>query len=201
MENNPSALNQYIYLPLNFWTATNFYSYIEYVDACVTVRRQTVPSGMLPILVDHRYFYSTENYVGNYTCGMARNAVAHQLWKYGRNQFGVTECLQSLDKYISNPSVVGFFIEHAVLQSISIHGLKEIGIVKSPPRIRTFEGDVPNFKDTEDPILYIPLSFSFPAIDGVIIRLGSSEGKAYMFPIQVTIAKYHKDSEQCFWNQ
>jgi hypothetical protein len=112
----------------------------------------------------------------------------------------VTERLQSLEEYVGNQSVTGFFIEHAVLQTISTHGLKEIGIVNSPPPIITFEG-FPDFKDTEDPILYVPSSYFYPAIDGVILQLDHSKREAYMFPIQVTIAKSHKDSEKGFFNK
>ena len=168
--------DQYMHLP---WTATNFYSYCDYVDACI--RRRTVPAGTSASLIDHRYFYSEES-EGNYTCGIAREAVARQLWKYGRNRFGVTKRLQSLEEYVGNQSVTGFFIEHAVLQTISTHGPKEIGIVNSPPPIIIFEG-FPDFKDTEDPILYVPSSYFYPAIDGVILQLDHSKREAYMFPI------------------
>ena len=189
---NNSDWNQYMYLPLKFRTATNFYSYCNYVNACI--RRLTVPAGTSASLIDHRYFYSKE-FEGNYTCGIAREAVARQLWKCGHNRFGVTERLQSLENYVGNQSVTGFFIEHAVLQTISSNGLKEIGIVNSPPPIITFEG-FPDFKDTEDPILYVTSGYCYPAVDGVILQLEHSKREAYMFPIQVTIAKSHKDSEK-----
>jgi hypothetical protein len=81
---NNSDWNQYMHLPLNFRTATNFYSYCNYVDACI--RRRTVPAGTSASLIDHRYFYSNE-FEGNYTCGIVREAVARQLWKYGHNRF------------------------------------------------------------------------------------------------------------------
>jgi hypothetical protein len=82
----------------------------------------------------------------------------------------------------------------------STHGLKEIGIVNPPPPIISFEG-FQDFKDTEDPILYVPSSYYYPAIDGLIFQLDHLKREAYMFPIQVTIAKSHKVSEKGFFNK
>lgn len=74
-------------------------------------------------LIDHRFFYSTDGELGNYVCGVAREAVANQLRLHGITRFGNT-ALQSLDSYINNESVVGFFIEQAILQTIECRGLR-----------------------------------------------------------------------------
>jgi hypothetical protein len=90
---------------------------------------------MVPSAIDHRYFYSVSP-VGNYTCGVARDAVSSQLRFYGRNTFGVSEYLTSLDAYIP---VTGFFIENAVLETIASRGLNDEGIPGPMPTI-TFQG-------------------------------------------------------------
>jgi hypothetical protein len=113
------------------------------VDAYI--RRREVPNGTLLSAIDHRYFYSEAN-VGNYTCGVVRDAVSYQLRHYGRNTFGVSEYLTSLDEYIHNQSVTGFFIEQAVLETVASRGLKDEGIPGPMPTINfqgfpTFQAD------------------------------------------------------------
>ena len=49
--------------------------------------------------------------MGNYTCGIAREAAARMLRQFQMNDFGDANFLQALDHYIDNPSVTGFFIE------------------------------------------------------------------------------------------
>src|SRR5256885_5854596 len=105
---------------LNFKTLLTSRRYYKYVDACI--RRMPVPAGVRPELIDHRYFYEVGN-VGSYACGIARSAVASQLRLHGRNRFGNT-ALQSLNDYINNESVVGFFIEQVILQTIESRGLE-----------------------------------------------------------------------------
>jgi hypothetical protein len=92
---------------LNFKTPLTSRRYQRYVVACI--ERRPVPAGVRAELIDHRYFYKEKN-VGSYACGIAREAVTSQLRLHGRNRFGKT-ALRSLNDYISNESVVGFFIE------------------------------------------------------------------------------------------
>jgi hypothetical protein len=61
--------------------------YCRYVDACI--QRSPVPRGMRAELIDRRYFYEEES-VGDYACGIAREAIASQLRLYGRTRFGNT---------------------------------------------------------------------------------------------------------------
>ena len=87
---------------------------------------------MRPELIDHRYFYAvrrptsstTLEEVGNYACGIARDAVVKQLRKYGMNKFGDKDFLKALDEFIDNASVTGFFIEESVLSTISSRDLE-----------------------------------------------------------------------------
>ena len=89
--------------------------------------------GMSP-LIDHRYFYSVGG-AGNYTCGIVREAIACLLWGYGDNSFGVTQKLTSLEQYIDNQSVVRFFLECVILQTIQSNGLKVDGLSNAMPMI------------------------------------------------------------------
>ena len=150
---------------------------------------------MLPSAIDHRFFYSAAS-VGNYTCGVARDAVSSQLRLYGCNSFGVTEYLTSLDAYIHNPSVTGFFIEHAVLETIASCGLNDEGI-RRPMSTFTFQG-FPTFQMEKSLALYVPSNFNYHDVDGLVLKLDLKTKQAYMFPIQVT--KSHGDSERSFFN-
>jgi hypothetical protein len=78
----------------NFKTLLTSRRYCKYVDACL--RRCPVPAGVRPGLIDHRYFYA-EKSKGDYTCGIAREAVIGQLRHYGWNRFGNTALLSLND--------------------------------------------------------------------------------------------------------
>ncbi|OXV06005.1 hypothetical protein Egran_06227, partial [Elaphomyces granulatus] len=138
-------------------------TYCRSVDACI--RRREVPNGALPFAIDHRYFYSEAN-VGNYACGVARDAVSNQLRFDGCNTFGVSAYLTSLDAYIHNQSVTGFFIEQAVLETVASRGLKDEGIPGPMSKIN-FQG-FPTFETKRSLALYIPLSFNYRDIDSPI---------------------------------
>jgi len=181
---------------LNFKTLLTSRSYYNYVDACI--RRRPVPAGVRPELIDHRYFYELGN-KGSYACGIAREAVASQLRLHGKNRFGNT-ALQSLDDYINNESVVGFFIEQAILQTIEFRGLQTEPEISQPMTMIPFEY-FPVFNTSKELALYVPCDFNYRAIDGIILRLYTGTKKAILFPIQITIAKSHKKSEELFFNR
>jgi hypothetical protein len=186
---------------LNFKTLLTSRRYYDYVDACI--RRLPVPAGVSAELIDHRYFYEVGN-VGDYACGMAREAVASQLRLRGRSRFGNT-ALQSLNDYINNESVVGFFIEQAILHTIETRGLGTEPEISQPMRMIPFEYS-PTFDTSKKLALYVPCNFNYHAIDGIILRLDLSSGrngetkKAIVFPLQITIAKSHRNSEEQFFN-
>lgn len=165
---------------------------------------------MPPELIDHRYFYERRSTldnreeIGAYACGIARDAVVGQLREHGRNKFGDADFLKSLDEYIHNEAVTGFFIEENLLATISLNGL-EIGRNISKPMNMVMFCGYPTFTPTEEPILYCPIKFNFRAIDGIIARFDFSnksngkKGKCCIFPLQITIAKSHADSESEFF--
>ena len=114
--------------------------------------------------------YRDTNGRGNYTCGIARETAVRLLRFHGMNRFADTDFLSSLDEYITNPSVTGFFIEQATLSWIGCHGLSIPKNTSKPPTITMFEEDYPDGINTECGLtLYCPLKFNLRAIDGIII--------------------------------
>jgi SAP domain len=101
---------------------------------------------------------------------------------------------------IDNPSVTGFFIEQAILSSIASHGLKIHKEISKNMHTVMFSGSFPRFNMTErNPVLYCPINFNYRGIDGIIVRF--VEKKCFMFPLQITIAKSHSDSEEVFFRE
>ena len=136
-------------------------------------------------LIDNRFFFArAPDWIGEYACGIAREAASRQLRVYKMDKFGDTDFLISLNDYITNPSVTGFFIEQAVLSSIAANGLEISEQISKRMNTVMFKGDIPDFNRTEgDPVLYCPIDFNYRAIDGIIVRF--FEGKCYMFPLQI----------------
>ena len=193
-----------------------------------------IPRGSLgwPKLIDHRYFYhyhykpsdqDVAGYYGNYTCGLARNAVAAELLANEVN-FADMNFSRSLPDFINNPSAARFMIVYAVLSSIELNGLAIGATIQKPMDIIIFRGATPNFRKdiTNRPVLYRPhkFKFNFKGIDGVIVRIetrpklkGKGKGtqkrdaeekkrKLFMYPFQVTLAPdSHSDSRETFFNQ
>jgi hypothetical protein len=152
-------------------------------------------------LIDNRYFYSeAPDLIGKYTCGIAREAAVRQLRRFKVDKFGNTDFLTALNDYIDNPSVTGFFIEQAILSSIVSRGLNIQGEIYKKMDTVMFSGSFPKFDKTEGaPVLYCPINFNYRGIDGIIIRF--TEKKCFMFPLQITVAKSHSDSEEVFFRE
>ena len=138
---------------------------------------------------------------------MAREAVASELHSYGMNKAGFMDSLQSLDQFIDNRSVLGFFIEQAVLRTIQSRGLNVDGKISNSMDMITFDDDFPTLNVSKERALYVPTGFNYRAVDGIVLWLDTSKQKgeepkeALVYPIQVTIAESHSDSEKMFFNQ
>jgi hypothetical protein len=169
----------------------------EYVRACIS--GQPVMDDTPSHLIDNRYFYAkSPDFVGRYACGIAREAAARQLRRYKVDKFGDTDFLMALNAYIDNPSVTGFFIEQAILSSIASRGLQISQDLSKKMDTVVFSGSIPKFNTTKsDPVLYCPINYR--GVDGIIARF--AEGKCYMFPLQITVAKSHSNSEEIFFRE
>ena len=195
------------------------------MKACFS--RRVIPCGSpcWPKLIDHRYFYhqykrpdqDVADYYGNYTCGLARNAVAAELLASKVN-FADTDFLKPLSNFINNPSAARFMIEHAVVSSIGLKGLAIGATFQKPMDIILFQDATANFRKdiTDRPVLYRPYKSNSKGIDGVIVYIKTrpklkrkgkgkaeeEERKLFMCPFQVTLAPdSHSDSRETFFNR
>jgi hypothetical protein len=74
--------------------------------------------------------------------------------------------------------VTGFFIEHAVLETIASRGLDDEGIPGPMPTI-TFQG-FPAFQMERSLALYVPLNFNYRDVDGLVLQLNFATKQAEM---------------------
>jgi len=136
------------------------------MTACITNR---APPNLSLKYIDHRYFFSKDG-KAQYACGIAREAAARQLRDHKMTEFANLDSLNVLKEHIRNPSVTGFFIEQAVLSSIVARGLAVMNI-NQHVRQEMFVDDYPTFnKSLENWVLYCPMQFNYPAIDGILVR-------------------------------
>jgi hypothetical protein len=63
-----------------------------------------------------------------------------------------------------------------------------------------FHEAVPQLNRTEDyPVLYCPINYNYPGVDGIIVQFTGQ--KCFVYPLQITVAKSHSDSEEAFFRQ
>lgn len=169
-------------------------------------------AALFPELVDHRFFFDEFNekkrvHVANYTCGLARNAVATQLHVEKVN-LSNSNFWGSLLNHINNPCITGFIIEQAILSRISFDGLNVAGKdINTPMSMVSFSGSFPYFRTdiTEQPILYCPRKFNYRGIDAVIVRIEPSpitnfKQRLFIYPLQITLTDTHSDSHKTFFD-
>ena len=172
------------------------------MNACMT--HGYVLPGTPHEVVDHRYFFATRApsgaRIGAYTCGVAREALARGLRRYGRNALGdFYFLLRALPMFADNPSVTGFLIEQAVLSSIGNKGLDISEGINSPMETVMFGGDFPEIHTRKPLTLYCPLQCNLRAIDGLVVRF--TDQRCFMFPVQISIRKVTTDCEAWFFDQ
>ena len=99
--------------------------------------------------------------------------------------------------------------ETAVLRCIALAGLSiDKRLDKRMTEVVTFGSKVPIMTGLkfDQPVLYVPEAFNFPHIDAIIALatkpdVEGSSGNVYLYPIQITIAKTHKDSPGGFFSK
>ncbi|KIX01152.1 uncharacterized protein Z518_08877 [Rhinocladiella mackenziei CBS 650.93] len=185
--------------------------YCDYVKACIS--NEPVPLGWTGHieLIDHRYFYQRyqdHDYIGGYTCGIVRDAVANRLLELD-TKFIKINFLTSLSDFIDNRPVVGFMMEYAVLASIRSQGLKACGAGNEGMNFRFFtsQRDI-QFDIRDQPVLYRPRQINYETIDGMIgfvkIPKRTAKGekpKLFLFPLQITVAQNHLKPHQRFLDE
>ncbi|KIX10703.1 uncharacterized protein Z518_01787 [Rhinocladiella mackenziei CBS 650.93] len=175
--------------------------YCNYVRACV--RHEPVPDEWRQFLelIDHRYFYHDKNDIGQYTCGLVRDAITNKLLELGVTFIDIN-FLNSLPNFIHNRSVVEYAIEHAILASIRSQGLRvgewgskgmELSFFQTQPSIQSDIRDMP--------VLYRPRQTNYKTMDGMIAFIKDPQRTArrkkpilLLFPLRITAAKNHSNS-------
>ncbi|BCR84339.1 uncharacterized protein ACHE_11741S [Aspergillus chevalieri] len=60
--------------------------------------------------------------------------------------------------------------------------------------------DFPSYNLSHEKALYVPRTYNVPAIDAILLCLNNVDKKAELIPIQITIQKAHRISEEQFFN-
>jgi hypothetical protein len=153
-------------------------------------------------LYDKRFFYIDDDKVGHCTCGAALQSMTLLLRQYQFDDFDSQSWFTAVSNSSGNEVVQGFLAEQICLKRISRFGMKVLrpGLGNMP--CHTFQ-DQPNWDNllnTDSTFcLYIPNSYNYPAIDGVILLLDRKTKIAELFPIQITLSMFHKNSEKDFF--
>ena len=149
---------------------------------------------------DKRYFYF-EGQVGHAACGLARLTLLPIYREWQLSTIGDESWYHAI--LSTNPTVRGYLAEQVCLATIARKGLSKVSHdLGGPMRVEYFTG-IPfwaNFIQSGDTVrLYLPKAFNYPAIDAAILLLDRTRKKVWLFPIQVTLAQKHKDSETLFY--
>ena len=131
----------------------------------------------------------------NYTCGLARNAVARELHKNKVNLSDIDRC-----------AITGFIIEQAIISRISFSGLNIAGKgLDKSMSVVLFSGAFSFQTGVTEPTLYCPQRFNYPGINAIIVRIESNpiakRQKVFMYPLQITLTPgKHSDSHRKFFD-
>ena len=121
----------------------------------------------IPDYYDHRYFFVERN-IGNYVCGLARETIAPILFQHNSRFFLDLDWITAISKSSHNPSVLGFLVEQSCLAEISRSGLR-VGDVELKPEFTYTFDELPTYDLKHKVTLYIPSTFNFKAIDGMLL--------------------------------
>ncbi len=154
-------------------------------------------------LYDVRYFFF-EKTVGRWVCGMAFQSLLGQYRKFKQSLHdGLEEWYQAI-AISRNPSVLGYLVEHVSLAALERSGLANVDQKLGHRMEKEYFDGFPDFSklfnSTDATRLYLPTKFNFSDIDAAIVRLDRKTRQGFVYPIQVTIARSHKDSEAHFYS-
>ncbi|KAF8541845.1 hypothetical protein BDD12DRAFT_979387 [Trichophaea hybrida] len=154
-------------------------------------------------VIDNRYFYTTRQNIGHCTSGLVRDTMAAFLRKHAGGDTFLKQQWYNMIEYVGgNSSVLGFFVEQVVLSRIEKEGMTMDGI-KIPGMKSVGFRTLPKGPENTDgsPVLYIPDTYNYKAIDGVIIsaKIVNDLKVLEIMPMQITINQHHEDSEKSFF--
>jgi len=173
--------------------------YLPTLVSCLTASSVSWP---ISDLFDYRYFYMGKERRGNCTCGLARQAAAVVIRRGKPGLLCDKIWIRSLYTFRNNPSVVGFLVEQACLSAISTTGFYHGSITWQSFTATTFKGNLLTIIGREsNEIFFIPEDPFFKDIDALYLKVDAEKKTAMVVPIQVTVAKTHKDSEAAFYSR
>ena len=143
------------------------------MKACFTHIPVPPGSSQQAELIDHRFFfYRQDDKCGDYTCGVARKAVADALFHH-QEYFSDANFLDLLPRLIDNPPTTGFFMEYGVLFYLQSKGIPGHTYLGHKMKVVPFNNDIPQFeKDIiGEPVLYHPLKFNYETLNGIIVYI------------------------------
>ena len=112
------------------------------------------------------------------------------------------EWFKAFEGFKNNPCVMGFLVEQACLSHISQTGFHHGDLDWESFAATIFDNDI--FQsiplDWEGEQFFIPGNPYFKNVDALYLKVDSTEKTALIVPIQITIAKKHKDSETLFYS-
>lgn len=158
-------------------------------------------------LKDPRYFYYRE---GKGVCinGFVQRTLARCLreiaWEQQYPMFLTPTWFAGLISLSHNPSVLDFLVEEMVIETMAQVGfmsLEEVFIPASDICKFFFNSYPPRIQHEEGYGLYLPTRYSPTHINCYIIHLQKEERECMIIPVQVTIAKRHKCSDEDFYTQ
>lgn len=155
-------------------------------------------------MLDERYFYFVGN-IGHCSCGIVRDAVTEILLHHRPESLLGNDWVDAIKECpLDCPSLQGFLTELLCLNHISMFGLKHVDMnLEAMPISRyTYLPDFGSLKDIPGTTccqLYIPRASNYDAIDGIIVLRNKTKRTLKLFPLQITIADRHSDSEAKFF--
>ena len=153
---------------------------------------------------DLRYFYFNRN-GAHATCGIAFGTLLAMYRKFKDSRSDQLDAWYEAIAISPNPTVLGYLVEHLCLNRIENVGLKTVDTDLKTPLDKVLFDKKPDMEQLLDGRktcqLYLPTIFNFPNIDALIVRVHKKRKEAYFYPIQITIAKVHKDSEAAFYRE
>jgi hypothetical protein len=150
--------------------------------------------------MDHCYFYVDSEGSGRYSCGLARQAITEFLRINAKESIFIgAEWYDTLMAFKNNPSVIGFTVEQMVISKIASAGLRLRDIHFPAAQTVAFDTLTTRLSIDKPQAYYVPVRFNLKAIDLLFASIDLQKKTAHIVPIQITVAKQHKDSEAAFF--
>jgi len=162
-------------------------------------------------LLDARYFFFDDNYIGKATSHIARMALTDSLRLFCDNtNFLNSSWYEQLAVVGKSLIILGFTVKQMILSAICAYGcpLVSVGLepahsLQDPAPITCYQLDFPVLmppNNNQEPAaqLFVPVSRRCRYIDGVLVRWNLKAKSVLIAPIQITLATGHVASDVLF---